>query len=63
VIDGKKSKQYIGKQQIFVTVISTVYTLITFEFEVMVWVYNYCSRTEITFFVLPKGWMPYITAI
>ena len=63
MINGKKDKKYIGKQQIFITVTSKAYPLIKNEFEVMVWVYNYCSITELTPFVLPNLWSPLIVSV
>lgn len=54
VIDGKSNKQYVGKQQVFVTVASKIYPTVIAEFEVMVWVYSFCSFTIPL--ELPFGW-------
>jgi hypothetical protein len=43
VIDGKKDIKYVGKHQIFLTITSSVYTTVTNDFEVNIWVYSYCD--------------------
>ena len=62
IIDGKSDTKYIGKQQIFVTVTSSVYPTVTNDFEVIVWVYSYCNSLFRPL-SLPNGWKQTITAI
>lgn len=66
VIDPKNHTMYIGKQQIFVTVVSTKYPTIVNEFEVMIWVYNFCSQQQNglpSLLKLPSAWYPTLVAV